>query len=192
MSGDRRRPIDASSAASRRPPRLSLSSGSRRNAASPKRSVTARARARERSAATASRASSIGHGPAGHSRRPEVGVAGHEPGVEEPEHRLEVAVAVVERLAHRPHAVVEVDAGVPDRVPDATGDLLDVAPPPVHEHHVEVAARAQLRPARSRRPGPPGRRRLPASPSSHGEPLVDQCRKGPAERRALQRNVSDE
>ena len=74
----------------------------------------------------------------------EVGVARDEPGVEEPEHRLEVAVGRVERLTHRPHTVVEVDPGVPDRIPDPTGDLLDVAPAPVHEQHVEVAPRAEL------------------------------------------------
>ena len=41
------------------------------------------------------------------------------------------------------HRVIEMHALVPHRVPDAVGDLLDVARAVVDEHHVEVAVRAQ-------------------------------------------------
>src|SRR5207302_7346148 len=50
-------------------------------------------------------------------------------------------------LLGRSDAVVEMEAGVPHRVPQRLGHAGDGCPPVVQEHEVEVARRAQLGPA---------------------------------------------
>jgi len=60
---------------------------------------------------------------------------------------LEVTSRDAERLGDGLHAVVERDAGVPDRIPDLVrdlGDVRDAPPPPMHEDHVDVASRSEL------------------------------------------------
>ena len=74
----------------------------------------------------------------------QVGVAGHVPGVQQPERDLEVAARDPARLRHGPDGVVEVRAGIPDRVPDPVGDPRDALPAVVQQQHVEVAARQQF------------------------------------------------
>src|SRR3954447_3201062 len=57
---------------------------------------------------------------------------------------VEIVVRDLERLALRAHAVPELQARVPDRVPDALGDGLDVPARAAQEHDVEVALGADL------------------------------------------------
>ena len=57
----------------------------------------------------------------------------------------EVVSGEAHRLAHRAHAVTELQPLIPDRVPDPVGDVIDVDPLVVHQHEVDVARRAQLR-----------------------------------------------
>ena len=77
----------------------------------------------------------------------QVGVTGQVPGVEHPGRDPEVRGGLVEHLLDTAHRVVDVRAGVPERVPDLAGPLprLDLAV--VDEHDVEVAERGQLLPA---------------------------------------------
>ncbi len=83
------------------------------------------------------------HGPLqllGHRR-----VARDHAGVEQPEHDLDVLAGESARLADGAHAVVEAQAGVPDRVPDAlrhAGRLR--GPCLVQQEQVEVAAEREL------------------------------------------------
>ena len=76
--------------------------------------------------------------------------------------------------------MTEVKLLVPDGVPDAFRDRRDVHAAVVHEHHVDVALRAELRspvPA-DRHQGDAGRRRPSGVLQELGEPLVDQIAVG--------------
>ena len=73
-------------------------------------------------------------------------VAGDDPGAEQSGGGVEVVAGQVERLADGAHAVAQVEALVPDRVPDAVGQSGHVAPAIVDEHEVDVALGTQLRP----------------------------------------------
>ncbi len=75
------------------------------------------------------------------------GLAPDETAVEEPEGHPHVLGGGAEDLGWAADGVVEVDALVPHGVPDAVGDLADVAVAVVDEHHVEVAVGAQRSPA---------------------------------------------
>ena len=77
----------------------------------------------------------------------QVGVARDAAGVEQAQGHLDVGVHGAAHLLGGPHAVIQVQPGVPDRVPDGVGDRLDAAPPVVHEQQVQVAARRDLAPA---------------------------------------------
>ena len=79
-------------------------------------------------------------------------VAGDVAGVEQTEDDLHVRARHLHRFASRPHAVVEMEPGVPNRVPDGVRDALDVAPPAMQQHDVEVASWAEERTAHSPRP----------------------------------------
>ncbi len=74
-------------------------------------------------------------------------VAGYHPAVEEAELGPEIVAGHLEDFRRPAHRVVELDPLVPHRVPDGVGDLGDVAPAGVDEHHVEVAERRQLAPS---------------------------------------------
>ena len=74
--------------------------------------------------------------------------------VEQTERGLQVVVGDRARLVGRADAVVELEARVPDRVPEPVGERADVAtsPPVVDQDEVEIARRAQLAPAVAHRP----------------------------------------
>jgi len=90
--------------------------------------------------------------------------------------------------------LVEGDALVPHRIPDAVGGSRDVLPALVDEDHVEVAERAQLSPSiasdghQGHAPGvaPAGLVEQP------GDPFVGRRRVGPAEVIPLQVSALDE
>ena len=77
----------------------------------------------------------------------DLGLAPDEPAVEQAERHPHVLGGRAEDLGGTPDRVVEVDALVPDRVPDGVGDLPDVPVAVVDEHHIEVAVGAERAPA---------------------------------------------
>ena len=86
----------------------------------------------------------LGQGALPQARR-QVLVAGGVVHVEQSQRRAQVTGRDAQGLVDGPDAVVEADAGVPDRVPEPVGDRADVGRPPVvDEHEVEVAARRRL------------------------------------------------
>jgi hypothetical protein len=76
----------------------------------------------------------------------EVGVAGEVPHVEQPGGDPDVGTRGRNHLRQRAHGVVELRAGVPDRVPHLLPELAELDDLVVHQHHVEVAVRRQLGP----------------------------------------------
>ena len=76
----------------------------------------------------------------------EVGVARDMPGVQQPEDYFEVGPGYPAGFRRGAHRVIEMGAGVPDRIPDTVGHRRDAVPPVVQQEHVEVAARQQLTP----------------------------------------------
>ena len=74
----------------------------------------------------------------------QVGVTGQVAGVEHPGRHPEVRGSLVEHLLDAAHRVVDVRAGVPERVPDLARPLPHLDLVVVHEHDVEVAERRQL------------------------------------------------
>jgi hypothetical protein len=58
--------------------------------------------------------------------------------------RVEIVGSQVERLLRRAHRVTELQALVPERVPDALGDLADVGAAPVHQQQIDVALGREL------------------------------------------------
>ena len=77
----------------------------------------------------------------------DLGLAPHEPAVEQAERHPNVLGGRAEDLGGTPDRVVEVDPLVPDRIPDGVGDLPHVPMSVVDEHHIEVAVRAERAPA---------------------------------------------
>ena len=72
-------------------------------------------------------------------------VAGDVPGVEQAERGLQVVAGDLRGLVDGAHRVVEAQAGVPDRVPDAVGERgRRRRPAVVQQDQVEVAARGEL------------------------------------------------
>ena len=67
-------------------------------------------------------------------------VAGHRAGRQEARGRVQVLGGHLQELGQRPHLVAELQARIPERVPDPLGDLGHVQARPVHEHHVDVTA----------------------------------------------------
>jgi hypothetical protein len=120
---------------------------------------------------------------------PELLLAGDGPCVEEPERGFEIPVADLEGAGQRLDAVVEGNPLFPNRIPHPLRELFDVASTVVHEHEVEIAARCELG-----TPVPTDRnqRRADLVAEQLDEPLVDEARIGPAERRALQVLVGKE
>ena len=74
----------------------------------------------------------------------EIGDAGDVPRVQHAERRFHVRVRHRDGVSDGAHRMIELPAGVPDRVPDLVGDLHHVGPAVVQHHDVEVAARAHL------------------------------------------------
>ena len=109
-------------------------------------------------------------------------VAGDDARVEQAERGLEVVVGDGARLVGRADAVVELEAGVPDRVPEPVGERADVATatPVVDQDEVEVAGRTELA-AAVRTDGEQHDARLVAEEAD--EPLVDHVRRPPPRRR---------
>jgi hypothetical protein len=124
----------------------------------------------------------------------QVGVADEEPGVELGGGGVEVGAGQGDGLLDRAHRMAQLQATVPDRVPEPLGHLVDVAAvaaaAPVQQDQVEVAARAQL-PA----PVPAhGHQGQPVSGAAGGgeqagEPVVGRLGVGPAEVEPPQRLV---
>ncbi len=85
-------------------------------------------------------------GPAGQlvGQRP---VAGQVAGLEQAGRRVEVVGRQGQRLLRGAHGVAELQPGVPDRVPEAVGQLADVGPAAVQQQHVDVRLERQLAPA---------------------------------------------
>ena len=77
----------------------------------------------------------------------EVRVTREVPGVEHPGRHAQVGGRLLQHLLDRAHRVVDVGAGVPERVPDLAGPRTDLDVGVVDQHHVEVAERRQLLPA---------------------------------------------
>ncbi len=71
-------------------------------------------------------------------------VAGDVPGVEQTEGDLDVVVGDGQRLGQRADGVVQAQPGVPDRVPDAGGELVHAGDAAVQQDQVEVAVRGAL------------------------------------------------
>ena len=72
-------------------------------------------------------------------------VTSHDPGIEHSEEHLHVVTRHAPCLAHRAHAVIEPEAGVPDRVPQAVRcPRCASRVRAVKENEIEVAARNQL------------------------------------------------
>jgi hypothetical protein len=74
----------------------------------------------------------------------ELGVACDRSGAEQRRGGLEVVGGQIEGLAHGPHCVAELRALVPQRIPERTGDRLDVVGPLVDQEEVEIAVGTQL------------------------------------------------
>ena len=82
----------------------------------------------------------LGEEPAG-----EPVVPGDRPGAELRGGRVEVCVGAGQLLIERSNRVAELQAGVPQRVPERRGELLDAGRPPVmDEEDVDVAVRGEL------------------------------------------------
>ncbi len=77
----------------------------------------------------------------------DLGLTPDEPSVEQAERHPHVLGGGAEHLGGPADRVVEVDALVPDRVPDGVSDLGDVPVSVVDEHHIEVAVGAEGAPA---------------------------------------------
>ena len=130
----------------------------------------------------------------------ELVVAGERAGAEQRRRRVQVLGGEGELLVERAHGVAELEPGVPQRVPERGGDLVDAAGPPVvDEQHVDVALRGQLLapvPAdgdeRDGRPAPPRhdpRRSLGEQPAQQ---LVGRVRQCTAQLPAAERAVGDQ
>ncbi len=75
----------------------------------------------------------------------ELGVPGDHPGAELGGGRVEVLVRSGQLLVERSNRVAQLQTGVPERVPQCGGELVDAAGPPVvDEEHVDVAVRGEL------------------------------------------------
>ena len=83
--------------------------------------------------------------PADQQRR-QVGVAGDVPRLEHRQPGRDVLAGDLERLRHGPHAVVEPNVGVPQRVPQQLGDLADDlgGHVVVQQHQIEIGVRQHL------------------------------------------------
>jgi hypothetical protein len=69
------------------------------------------------------------------------------PGVEQAEGDLDVVVGDRQRLGQRADGVVQAQPGVPDRIPEAGGELVHAGDAAVQQDEVEVAVRGALPPA---------------------------------------------
>ena len=119
---------------------------------------------------------------------PEVVVTRDGARVQEAEGGLEVAGGDRKRLLDRLDAVVEGEAGVPDRVPEPLGHPAHVRAAAVDEHQVQVTARGELSsPVAADR----DERGLGFVREQVLEPLIDETCMGPAERPALQALVGE-
>ena len=107
-----------STVASRRPPSASLMSGTERWASSPISSWRGPHELVQRRAAAPARRAASWASIVVRSRRVRFGSPARWRDVEQAERDLEVGVGGADHLRHRAHGVVELGAGVPQRVPD--------------------------------------------------------------------------
>ena len=142
---------------SRNPPRPFLRSGSTRCAISPLRdqrcwAESASSSRRERMLLrrlgelvqpTTNAAAPRAPHRAGH-RGEQILVAGDQPGVQQPQRGTQVGRRHLHGLPDGAHAVVELDAGVPQRVPQRSRELSHVALALVHEYQIQVGIRHHL------------------------------------------------
>ena len=112
-------------------------------------------------------------------------VAGHRPGRQEARGRVQVLGGHLQELGQRPHLVTELQARIPERVPDPLGDLGHVQTRPVHEHHVDVTAGALLPTAVSADRHESGTRRRFGRLEHLGQEPVDPVGQRPTEPGAL-------
>jgi hypothetical protein len=77
-------------------------------------------------------------------RLAEVRVAQHHACVEEAERALQILICNRDGFSHRPHAVVELESGIPERIPEPICDALYVASLVVQEEDVQVASGTEL------------------------------------------------
>ena len=79
-------------------------------------------------------------------QRRQFGVAGDVARLQHRQARGDVLAGHLQRLGHRPHAVVEPNVGVPQRIPQLFGDVADDVGRHVvvQQHQVEVGVRQQL------------------------------------------------
>ena len=83
----------------------------------------------------------------------EVGIARQVPDVEQAERDPQILLGRLGHLSHRSHRVIQLGAGVPQRIPDHLAQVLDqrgrcrVKTVAMHEHDVEIGVRRQLAPA---------------------------------------------
>ena len=135
---------------SRSPPRASLRSGSSRYAASPatrNRLVEGGQQLRQSLPGVAAPGVQQGRT----CRADQLGVAGEHAEIEQSDAGAQLATGDLGALGRGPDRVVELHAGVPERVPELVGESLDRRLLPVSElatvvqqHEIEVGARAQL------------------------------------------------
>ena len=116
-------------------------------------------------------------------------VAGQVAGAQQRRRRVEVVAGQRQLVVVRAHGMAELQAGVPQRVPQGRRRLLDaLGLALVDEHHVDVAVRRQLTPAvaadgdeRHRRLAPPRRDAVGSLGPQPDEQVVGRCREGPAQ-----------
>ena len=143
-------PSACSTRRSRRPPFACLRSGSSRWATSP--SFAWRSRVISSSPASRFRAPSTQRSrTVGEHALAELDVTGDRAPVEQAQHDLQVVAGDRDRFLRRPHAVIERDAGVPDRVPEPVGDLAEVARDRRGSARGRGRSRARARGGRARR-----------------------------------------
>ena len=66
------------------------------------------------------------------------------PGVEQSERDAQVRLGNTEDLLRLPHRMIDLDALIPERIPQGFGNLLDVTPTLVDEQQIKVGVRAEL------------------------------------------------
>ena len=110
----------------------------------------------------------------------------HLPGGKQAGSRLEVLGSDFQDLGHRAHLVSELQAGIPQRIPDPFGYAGHVQAVSVYQDYIEVAARALLAPSVSAdgHQGHPGRHL--GSLEDSGQVFVEPTGQRSAERRSLE------
>ena len=77
-------------------------------------------------------------------RKRNLGVPPDHSGVEQSERDAQVRLGNTEDLLRLPHRMIDLDALIPERIPQGFGNLLDVTPTLVDEQQIKVGVRAEL------------------------------------------------